>query len=176
MVDLSGEEFNKEKFKQVLHYIIARCGHIDNVGKTVLYKLSYFSDFDYYELHEEKLTGESYRRLPYGPAPIHFDDVVKELESEDKISQNKVPYGIYNQFKYISKNEPVIDLLSVKERSIIDDVIRKYSCKNASEVSEISHRDIPYKATNDLDIIDYEMVFYRDPETSVRKYEDDNSD
>ena len=110
MQDLSNEEFNKEKFKQVLHYIIASCGHIDNVGKTVLYKLSYFSDFNYYELYEEMLTGESYRRLPYGPAPIHFDDVVKELEAEDKVSQNKAIYGTYPQFKYLFEITPVTDL------------------------------------------------------------------
>ena len=29
-------DFNKEKFKEVLHYIINECGTKNNVGKTVL--------------------------------------------------------------------------------------------------------------------------------------------
>ena len=37
--------FNKEMFKQVLLYILAKCGGKPNVGKTVLYKLLYFCDF-----------------------------------------------------------------------------------------------------------------------------------
>ncbi|MDD4141558.1 MAG: hypothetical protein PHR20_02025 [Bacteroidales bacterium] len=34
----------------VLLYILERCSGKTNVGKTVLYKLLYFSDFNYYEL------------------------------------------------------------------------------------------------------------------------------
>ena len=34
--------FNEKKFEQVLHYIISKKGSLDNVGKTVLYKMLYF--------------------------------------------------------------------------------------------------------------------------------------
>jgi len=79
--------FEIEKFKEVLHYIIGRCGHQDNVGRTVLYKLLYFSDFDFYELYEESITGETYRKLPIGPVPEHFEMALNELEKEGKISR-----------------------------------------------------------------------------------------
>lgn len=55
------------KFKNILLYILERCAGNYNVGETVLYKLLYFSDFNYYELYEEHLTGANYRKLPYGP-------------------------------------------------------------------------------------------------------------
>lgn len=45
------------KFKNVLLYILERCAGKPNVGETVLYKLLYFSDFNYYELYEGHLTG-----------------------------------------------------------------------------------------------------------------------
>ncbi len=57
------------KFKNVLLYILEHCAGKPNVGETVLYKLLYFSDFNYYELYEEHLTGAKYRKLPYGPVP-----------------------------------------------------------------------------------------------------------
>ena len=44
---------------------------------------------------------------------------------------------------------------------------------NASQVSAISHADLPYIATKDNSPIKYELVFYRDPQMSVREYQDD---
>ncbi|NQE05990.1 hypothetical protein C5S32_08980 [ANME-1 cluster archaeon GoMg1] len=167
-------EFNKEKFKQVLHYIIYRCGYLENVGKTVLYKILYFTDFDYYELYEEKLTGELYRKLPLGPAPVHFEEVIKELEEEGKIKQFTTMRGGHEQQKFISLEEPNIDLVSGKELKVIGDDINKYSCMSATQISALSHRDTPYKATKDGEIINYEKVFYRDPLFSVREYEEDD--
>src|SRR3989344_770525 len=38
-----------DKFKQVLLYILSKVGGKPNIGQTVLYKLLYFVDFDYYE-------------------------------------------------------------------------------------------------------------------------------
>src|SRR5665811_2454349 len=59
-------------FKNVLLYILERCAGKPNVGETVLYKLLYFSDFNYYELYEEHLSGARYRKLPYGPVPVSY--------------------------------------------------------------------------------------------------------
>jgi len=66
---ISVPELNLEKFKTILLYIIKRCAGKPNVGETLLYKLLYFSDFNYYELYEEHLSGAEYRKLPYGPVP-----------------------------------------------------------------------------------------------------------
>ena len=166
-------EFSKAKFKQVLHYVSRRCGHLENVGKTVLFKILYFVDFDYYELNEDKLTGESYRKSEYGPAPIHFEEAIKELEEEGKIKQFTTMSGGHEQQKFISLEEPNIDLVSGKELKVIEEDISKYSCMSATQISALSHRDIPYKATKDDEIINYEKVFYRDPLFSVREYKED---
>ena len=166
-------EFNREKFKQVLHYIIHQCGSLENVGKTVLYKILYFTDFDFYELYEEKLTGESYRKLPLGPAPVHFEEVVEELEEGGKIQQFPIMSGKFEQQKFLSSEKPNIYLLTGKEVQLIEEDIARYVSMNATQISAFSHRDMPYKATGDGDIIDYELVFYRDPLFSVREYGDD---
>ena len=46
-----------KKFKNILLYILEHCAGKPNVGETVIYKLLYFSDFNYYEIYEEHLTG-----------------------------------------------------------------------------------------------------------------------
>lgn len=171
-IDLSFYSFNEEKFKQILHYIIHNVGHLENVGKTVLYKILYFTEFNYYELYEEMLTGESYRKLPHGPAPCHFDQMITELQREGKIREIKTVFIKYPQQKYICDSMPDISLLNGKELDFINRNIAVYSNYNATQISEYSHKDIPYTATKNLEIIDYELVFYRDSLLSVREYND----
>ncbi|MHC1576898.1 MAG: Panacea domain-containing protein [Methanosarcinaceae archaeon] len=163
--------FNFDKFKQVLHYIIHKTGGIDTVGKTVLFKLLYFNDFNYYEMFEEKMTGESYRKIEHGPAPCHFDEAISDLEDDDKIESTTRPVGTYTQKKFISECKPDFSLLSGNEIHSIDDTIARYSNWNATQISALSHDDVPYDATENKAIIDYELVFYRDPMFSVREYE-----
>ena len=163
--------FDEEKFKQFLHYIIHATSSLENVGRTVLFKILYFIDFNYYELFEEKLTGESYRKRQHGPVPSNFNRVIKELKAEKKLREIKKKYKGYNQQKYISLIEPNISTLNAKELDFINKNISIYSNFNATQISEYSHQDMPYAATKDLgEIIDYELVFYRDPIFSVREY------
>ena len=41
----------------------------------------------------------------------------------------------------------------------------------ASEISEYSHGDTPWRISKDQQLLDYEYVFYRDGEYSVRVYD-----
>ena len=154
-------DFNKEKFKMVLHYIINKCGFRNTVGRTVLHKLLYFSDFNYYELYEESITNESYRKLERGPVPIHFELAVTELMDEDKIRMGKrrLPCGkVMN--RYFSLKEPENDLKE-DELSVINEVIKNISHMNGKQIGEYSLYDEPVKITADDDIIDYNLVFSR---------------
>jgi uncharacterized phage-associated protein len=158
------------KFEQVLHYIINKCGNLQNVGKTVIWKILYFSDFDFYELYEKHLTGEEYYKLPMGPAPKNFDKAISELKDKRKIKETKIKCGDYLQIKYTSLKEPELSLLDAIEIKEIDKVIRKLSSMNAAQISEYSHKDMPWKSAKDKEQLDYEMVFYRDDLMSVREY------
>ena len=166
------ESFDLTKFKQVLQYVILKTRSTDNVGKTVLYKILYFIDFNYYELFEEKLTGETYLKYPYGPAPRDFDDVMSELKDERLVEEKKWTDGGYSRIKYLSIVEPDTSTISKEELNFIDKNIYKYSRFNATQISEHSHKDIPYIAAEDFEELDYELVFYRDTDLSVRIYDD----
>jgi len=78
-------EFDKEKFKSVLSYIINRCENKKNVGKTVICKLLYFSDFNYYEKYETSITNETYIKYERGPYPQHIDEIVDEMINDNSI-------------------------------------------------------------------------------------------
>jgi len=42
---------------------------------------------------------------------------------------------------------------------------------NATQISEYSHGDMPWRVAEDYEIMKYSFVFYRDPEYRVRKYD-----
>ena len=168
-------KINIEKFKQVLLYILEQCAGRPNIGKTVLYKLLYFSDFNYYETYEEQMTGVTYKKLQYGPIPAEFSGLADLMEKNGEIKKLKTEYRNYPQERYIPLVKADLSKLKASEKEIIDKVLTAHADKTAVEISNYSHEDIPWKATKDKGIIDYELVFYRAPAYSVRSYPDEDS-
>ena len=163
-------KFNKDKFKETIHYIVDKVGHKSNVGRVVLFKMLYFSDFNYYELYEESLTGEKYTRKKGGPTPNDFNLAINELEKENKIKESSEKAINYPKFTYTSLTAPELKTLSNKELNVIDNVIKKISVMNSTEASAYSHGDLPWRVAKPFEELDYEYVFYRSPEYSVRDY------
>lgn len=60
-----------------------------NVGETVLHKLLYFIDFDYYEKYEENLMGLTYIKNYYGPTSVEFSAVVKDMQEKGEVEAVK---------------------------------------------------------------------------------------
>lgn len=165
---------NVEKFKEILLYILNKVGSKSNVGETVIYKLLYFIDFDYYEKYEEQLIGATYQKNHYGPTPVEFAKIVKEMEGNDLVKVSD-QYFQYPRTKYLPKRKPDLDKLNPKEIELIDEVLNRLSDMNAQQISEYSHYDVPWITSQDGEIIKYESVFYRTPAYSVRDYSGDTA-
>ena len=164
------------KFKNVLLYILERCAGKPNVGETVLYKLLYFSDFNYYELYEEHLTGAKYRKLPYGPVPQKLDIIIGQMIENGQLQRIKTDYHGFPQTRYLPLEKANLRELRASETEIIDRVIEQMSDWSVSMLSNYSHGDKPWKASKDGEEINYELVFYRRPPYSIREYVDDEQD
>ena len=161
------------KFKNVLLYILERCAGKPNVGETVLYKLLYFSDFNYYELYEEHLTGAKYRKLPYGPVPQKLDAIITQMMEKGMIKRIKTEYYDKIQTRYIPLAKADLTELKASEKEVIDKVIEQMSDWSASAISNYSHKDMPWLASKEGEEINYELAFYRDAPFSVRNYGDE---
>ena len=161
------------KFKNVLLYILERCAGKPNVGETVLYKLLYFSDFNYYELYEEHLTGAKYRKLPYGPVPQKLDSIVLQMIDKGQLQRVKTEYHGYPQTRYLPLVKADLTELKASEKEVIDRVIQQLSDWSAAAISNYSHKDMPWLASKEGEEINYELAFYRDAPFSVRNYGDE---
>ncbi len=163
---------NIEKFKQVLLYILQKVGAKPNVGMTVLYKLLYFIDFDYYEKYEVQLMGLTYFKNTHGPSPREFKKVVDEMSASGELEAVRSTYYKKEQKKFLPHVEPNLSLLDGRELEMIDSVLDRYSDKSARELSEMSHRDMPWMAAKPKQNLEYEHAFYRPDEFSVREYDE----
>lgn len=159
-----------DKFKNVLLYILEKCAGKPNVGETVLYKLLYFSDFNYYELYEEHLTGAKYKKLPYGPVPQKLNVIINQMIEGGTLKRVKTEYHGYPQTRYLPLEKADLKELKASETEILDRVIEQMSDWSAAAISNYSHKDLPWLASKEGEEINYELAFYRDAPFSVRNY------
>ncbi|QLJ52826.1 MAG: hypothetical protein Sv326_0651 [Candidatus Fermentimicrarchaeum limneticum] len=158
---------NLSKAEQVYLHIIKNLQDRPNFGKTLFYKVLYFSDFDYYERFEKSITGDKYRRITHGPAPCTFDIIIKRLKEKDMIRELHFHYGMGTQIRYCYHGDDKTDKLAKEEIKEIDRNIQRLSGMTASQASAYSHQDMPCKVTKLDEIIDYDLVHYRNPIFSV---------
>lgn len=164
---------NLDKFKQVLLYLLAKVGAKPNVGETVLHKLLYFIDFDYYEKFEENLMGLTYIKNHHGPTSIELNAVINHMQKHGELEIVKSQFFKYEQKKYLPIKRPDLSKFSAREIEHIDEVLARLSDKNAKEIEKYSHEDIPWMAADEGKPLSYESVFYRDERYSVRSYDDE---
>lgn len=164
---ISVPQKNLTKFKEVLLYILNKVGSKSNIGETVIYKLLYFVDFNFYEKYEDQLIGATYIKNHFGPTPKEFNEIIKDMEGKD-LAKIEDKYFQYPRRKYLPLRKPDLTKLKGHEIEMINEVLDRLSDMNASEISEYSHKDVPWLTAEDGQVIDYESVFYRTPDYSVR--------
>lgn len=93
-----------------------------------------------------------------------------------QIQRIKTKYFDKPQARYIRLTKADLTELKASEKDVIDKVIEQMGDWSATTISEYSHGDKPWKASEDKSEINYELAFYRRPPYSVRIYEEDKHD
>lgn len=163
-----------DKLRQVLLYITNKVGSKPNVGETVLYKLLYFIDMDYYEKHGKSITGLTYIHNTYGPSPVSdFRAVVEDMKKHSELEVVETKYFKNTQKKYLPRITPNLEGLKASEIKHIDETLARLADKNASELTDLAHKDTPWIVAKKGKPIDYRDVFYRTPATAVTEPDDE---
>ena len=99
------------------------------------------------------------------------------LIAENQVEQMKSKYYQYPQTKYmINPNvEPDLSVIDGREKEHIDWELDRLSNLTATEISKLSHKDLPWITAEQGKPMDYEAVFYRTDDTSVREYGEQDS-
>ena len=95
------QQFHREKFKDVVHYIVARTNP-DELGRVKLHKTLYFADMLWFIDKGVALTGAEYRKQPMGPCASRLTWALNALELEGRIKQAREWY--YGYEKHASRH------------------------------------------------------------------------
>lgn len=169
--------FMPERFKQLLLYILEKCGGKPNVGETVLYKLLYFCDFNFFELYEKPLTGMKYRKMQYGPVPDQklYHGTIASMEESGILRKVVRPYvndTVQTRYmNFVSADMSVFCDDLDKAIRLVDAVIDRLSNMSARQIEDHSHGDYPWQSSQMNHEIDYSLVFSRTGEFAQRDYD-----
>lgn len=160
----SHNELDEIKYKNVLLYLLEQVGAKPNVGETVLYKLLYFIETNFYLTYGRPLTHESFYKRQYGPVPTHFREITNKMINGGELDSATGNYFMYMQTKYLPRASYSKDAIEKTEAAVIDQVIENLSDMSATELSDLSHRDFPWIEAANGEIINLELAKKRNNE------------
>lgn len=133
-------ELDRDKLKGLVHYIATAVRHPDDLGAIKLNKVLWYADMNAYLVLGESITGETYVKRQYGPAPKHIVPIVEDLMRSGRIIVQEVNYFGDSKREYISLRDPDVSLFTSEEISIVEEAIR-YVCyrHTATSISDKTH-------------------------------------
>lgn len=156
-------EYSEEKQKNAILYFLEHANN-PTLGKTKLLKLLYFLDFGFFEKHGESVTGDTYKKLQFGPVADRSMRLLDEMEASEEVTRVPTQAGPYDQTRYVSNVRADLSVFNGAELEELEDVARTYAHYTGSQVTQITHDEAPWKATEDGELIDYRLAWYRRPE------------
>jgi hypothetical protein len=166
-------QFDRNKFKALLHYVVWKAGDKDGFGATKLYKILWFSDARAYMLQGEPITGETYVREKFGPMPRHGLSMIDELAREGAIRVTTGEYYGKSIRHFHSTRLPDKLSLNDRQREIVEYWIKHIADEHtAASISEQSH-EYAWEIASLGEEIPYHAIFatrIRDPEGEELKW------
>lgn len=155
-------KFNKNKFEEVILYLISLYPEKEIEGKKKLAKLLYFADFNYFEAYDLPITGANYRALPMGPVPDQLEETLKEMRAE-KIIQSSKEIGLPNKIEVFRLKQENISFkhLNKKEKNVLDKIFKDYGGLSGKKLEDLSHAEAPYNSVVEGEHMPYELAYYR---------------
>ncbi len=164
-------ESKPDKLKELILYIAKKSEGDPYFGRTKLNKILFYSDFICYGKHGRSITNHNYVRLPNGPAPDNFRDILTEMhQAGDLVEQERSVFG-YIQKRPLALRDPSLGSFSGAEIAEVDLVIDQLKNLNATDVSELSHNFIGWMIIEQGKEIPYYLAFLSGRELTQGEYD-----
>ncbi|MCU7874997.1 MAG: SocA family protein [Candidatus Thiodiazotropha sp. (ex Lucinoma borealis)] len=132
-------EHNKEKLINAIIYFV---NNTKFCGKTKLFKLLYFLDFEHFSTTGRSVTGLDYYAWPKGPVPNELYDELdhpSEAISKSMAIGTKVAVNGKEMLDIQPKCHFVPDFFSKRERKLLENLSSEYCNSYAGDMVEATH-------------------------------------
>jgi hypothetical protein len=158
MTRIREAQADDRKMKELILYLAAKSEGDPRFSSTKLNKLLFYCDFTAYRELGRSITGHSYQKLQFGPAPKAVLPILSQMQRDGDCDEVRKDYFGREQRR-------------VKELQLADQILQELWESSASEVSDHSHGFIGWQAAEYNEVIPYETVFLGDPSTPVSEDE-----
>ncbi len=131
-----------------------------HLGKKKLAKLMYFVDFTAYELLQEPISGEKYMKYLYGPMPVRFYDILKDMVSKNMLEVGEQP-AEFIPSTIVAKVPPDLSVFTPVELKLIEAITNEHKLSTAKELELKAQAEPPYKMVELNEEIPYHLALYR---------------
>ena len=159
------------KMKELILYLAAKSEGDPRFSSTKLNKLLFYCDFTAYWQLGRSITGHSYQKLPFGPAPKAVLPILSQMQQDGDCDEVRKDYFGREQRRVKANRTPQTAVFSEEELQLTNQILEDLWESSASEVSERSHGFIGWQAAEFNEVIPYETVFLGDPSTPVSEEE-----
>lgn len=164
-----------DKLRELVLLIATLSEGDEPFGKVKLNKLAFFSDFLAYLVFGKVITGQTYQRLPEGPAPRSLLRVMPAFrnpaETDPDIAIRVDDYygnALHRPFALRTPDTRKFDSAEVK---LVEDLVKQFWGKNARAMSDMSHQFVGWKLARNQETIPYcvALVGVREPTVEERR-------
>lgn len=137
------QEYNEERFEELVLYIAWETREDPDFGRTKLAKVLFYSDFTAYLDEGKAFTGARYEAWPNGPFPPVLYDVEKALAAEGRAKVERLDVGPdrgeYEPYRILPNQPPATTHFESWELLVVDQWIRQVTSATATKISDLSH-------------------------------------
>jgi putative zinc finger/helix-turn-helix YgiT family protein len=131
----------------------------EEITKTKLLKEMFYADFLFYKNYGRSITGLTYCKLPFGPVPDQFEDILFNSLNRGIINylySSKGKYECYNisNRKKLNDKDFTKDELDILKQ--VKNYFKEYSVK---DIEEFSHKEKAFTETDKCQKISYDYAF-----------------
>jgi len=154
-------KINEKKYRNAIVFFAQKIKN-GTLGKLKMYKLLYYLDFDFFEKYGRSITGDKYLRYDLGPVPKMAKKFLKEMNGKEiKITRKKIKEGYNDQQCIEALVDFNIDAFEKEELLMLEEVANKWELFTGNDMKMASHGEAPWIATKPDDVVDYNLVYYR---------------
>lgn len=156
--------YNKDKFRELILYVVKRSENDARLGAVKLNKLLFFADRQAYGQLGHAISGARYHKIQHGPAAAALVPVRDEMiDSGDlEVRQEKLGGKYQPQVHFVAHREADPSAFSEDERTVVDEVIAKYKDMNGTQISEESYKELGVLLAQENEDIPYGTVYLPD--------------
>lgn len=160
---MSTIKYDREKLRELALYIAEKMQGERYFGATILNKALFYCDFEWFRETGKPMTGATYQKLNYGPAPREILSVIKSLCNDGSAEIITRATYVGRQKRLVPKRRAKLDEHFKPEQiALVNEIISSLTDVTAGSISAFSHQHIGWRVAEYREDIPYVAVHLAD--------------